>query len=82
MGRRLFALLLLTVCLATGTSAQETGADQIKALRLTPSQSETIRLDGLPTEEFWELADIISDLRQQEPDEGAPATEATEVRIE
>ncbi len=52
-----------------------------RALRLTPAQSETVRLDGKLTEAFWELADVIDDLRQQEPDEGAPATEATEVRI-
>ncbi len=38
-------------------------------------------MDGLLTEAFWEQADVIDDLRQQEPDEGAPATEATEVRI-
>ncbi len=38
-------------------------------------------LDGLLSEPFWIDAHVISDLRQQEPDEGAPATERTEIRI-
>jgi len=81
MGKKSFALLLLIVCTTTRSSAQETRADEIQALRLTPAQSETVRLDGLLAEEFWQQTAIIRDLRQQEPDEGAPATEATEVRI-
>ena len=40
-----------------------------------------VRLDGVLSEAFWSLAPLISDFRQQEPLEGAPATEATEVRV-
>jgi hypothetical protein len=40
-----------------------------------------IRLDGLPDEPVWLLADSITDFRQREPDEGAPASERTVVRI-
>jgi hypothetical protein len=79
--RTLFALLLLTVCTASRLAAQSPRAAEIRALRLTPDQAETVRVDGLLTEAFWQQADVIDDLRQQEPDEGAPATEATEVRI-
>ncbi|MFC1660668.1 DUF5916 domain-containing protein, partial [Gemmatimonadota bacterium] len=61
--------------------AQQHDSDQTRALRLTPDQSRTIRLDGLLLEPFWESASVIRDLRQQEPSEGALATEATEVRV-
>jgi hypothetical protein len=81
MGRKSFALLILLVCTPNHLSAQEPRADETQALRLTPAQSETVRVDGRLTEAFWEQADVINDLRQQEPDEGAPATEATGVRI-
>jgi hypothetical protein len=79
--RKPFALLLLIVCSGNRLPAQETRADEIRTLKLTPAQSETVRLDGVIAEAFWQQAAVIRDLRQQEPDEGAPATEATEVRI-
>ncbi|UCG88374.1 MAG: hypothetical protein JSW71_07475, partial [Gemmatimonadota bacterium] len=79
--RKPYALLLLIVSAATPLSAQEPRAAEVQALRLTPAQTETVRLDGVLAEGFWEQAGVIRDLRQQEPDEGAPATEATEVRI-
>jgi hypothetical protein len=81
MGEKSFAFLILIVCTTSQLSAQSPRADEIQALKLTPDQSETVRVDGMLTEPFWEQASVISDLRQQEPDEGAPATEATEVRI-
>ncbi len=81
MAKRSFALLTLTVSTWSHLSAQGSPGDEVRALRLTPAQSETVSLDGLITEAFWDQADVISDLRQQEPDEGAAATEATEVRI-
>ena len=62
-------------------AAQDQENDQIQALRLTPDQSETIRLDGLLSEPFWQHAFVISDLKQQEPNEGTPATETTEIRV-
>jgi hypothetical protein len=81
MGKKPFALLLLIVCTTNRLSAQEPRADEIQALKLTPAQTETLRLDGVIAEAFWQQAAVIRDLRQQEPDEGAPATEDTEVRI-
>ena len=39
------------------------------------------RPDGILSEVFWARADVITGFRQQEPLEGEPATERTEVRI-
>lgn len=41
--------------------------------------TELLRVDGVLDEDVWRRARWISDLRQREPDEGAPATLATEV---
>lgn len=41
----------------------------------------TIHLDGILDEPAWRRAEIITDFRQYEPDEGAPATQPTEVLI-
>jgi len=85
MAEKSSALLILIACATSQLSAQSPRqslrADEIQALKLTPEQAETIRVDGLLTESFWEQAHVLDDLRQQEPDEGAAATEATEVRI-
>ena len=40
-----------------------------------------IRVDGLLEEPVWRLATPLGDLRQQEPHEGAPATESTAIRV-
>jgi hypothetical protein len=39
------------------------------------------KLDGTLDDPLWQSAKVISDFRQQEPNEGEPATEKTEVRI-
>ncbi len=81
MRRTPTAVLLFTVCKLAPLSAQQGVADEIRAIRLTPAQAETVHLDGVLAEDFWQQADVIRDFRQQEPDEGAPATERTDVRI-
>ena len=58
---------------------QASGPRVITAVRLAPE--ETIRLDGVPNEPVWERADAVKDFLQRDPDNGAPATEATEVRV-
>jgi hypothetical protein len=40
-----------------------------------------IRLDGVLDEAAWRAADSITDFRQRDPQEGAPATERTVVRV-
>ena len=42
---------------------------------------EEIVLDGVLDEPVWQRAPVAGNFLQQEPNEGAPATEATEVRI-
>jgi hypothetical protein len=59
------------------TSAATTSLKRIATLRAT----EELRIDGVLNETDWRNAETISDLRQQEPNEGEPATERTEIRI-
>jgi hypothetical protein len=40
-----------------------------------------IRLDGVLDEDVWRAAAAATDFRQQQPDEGKPATQRTEVRF-
>lgn len=40
-----------------------------------------IKIDGRLDEGDWQQAEIVGNLRQQEPTEGAPASERTEVRV-
>ena len=43
--------------------------------------SEPIRIDGRLDEPAWSRAEAASDFRQREPQEGAPASERTEIRV-
>jgi hypothetical protein len=81
MRSRLRPFWILPLFLGRSLSAQEAELPEILVLHLTPAQSETIRLDGVLSEDFWRLAEAIDDFRQQEPEEGSPATERTEVRV-
>jgi hypothetical protein len=56
-------------------SRDESGRATIRAVRVTTP----IRLDGLLDEPLYTSVPPISDFIQQEPEEGAPATEKTEV---
>lgn len=55
------------------------GKSEISAYRL--DASEPFVFDGRLDEEFWSRIEPATGFLQQEPDEGAPATERTEVRI-
>ncbi len=61
-------------------STEQDGRPTVHAARLE-SLADRIRLDGLLTEEAWANAPLATNLRQREPDEGAPATEQTEIRV-
>lgn len=54
-------------------------APRVEAVRLAPG--ETIAVDGRLDEAAWERAVPATDFRQEDPDNGAPATERTEVRF-
>ncbi len=63
-------------------------AQQIEPRILTPTvqarrleDGAQLRLDGALDEPFWGSAGVAGGFRQQEPSEGAPATERTEVRV-
>ena len=43
--------------------------------------TQPIKIDGRLDESVWSEADLAADFRQQEPNEGAPASEKTEVRL-
>ena len=49
----------------------------IQAVRVT----DAIKIDGLLDEPAWSLAQPATDFLQQQPTEGAPASERTEVRV-
>jgi hypothetical protein len=55
------------------------GRRVVTAVRL--AEGEAIQIDGRLDEPAWQRAVPASDFRQQDPDNGAPATEATEVRV-
>ncbi len=73
----LLALLLASVT-TPGLAAQEgREAYQMDAVRV----SSRPEIDGVLDEALWQGASLISDFIQQEPNEGAPATERTEVLV-
>ena len=57
--------------------AQENGTRRIRVLHIT----EPIKIDGRLDEPGWSQAEVATDFRQQEPSEGEPASEKTEVRL-
>jgi hypothetical protein len=69
------------VWLGSPALAQEapSGRRSMTALRL--DEAERIVLDGVLDEEVWQRAQPAADFLQQDPDNGQPATERTEVRI-
>ncbi|KPK05501.1 MAG: hypothetical protein AMS20_06390 [Gemmatimonas sp. SG8_28] len=64
---------------ASAAHAQAPPSTSVTALRV--GDSITIRVDGLLDEAVWGEATPASGLRQQEPLEGEPASEDTEVRV-
>ena len=59
------------------TQSQSTGSRRIQAVRV----SDAIKIDGLLDEAPWSSAQPATDFFQQEPTEGASASERTEVRV-
>lgn len=79
--QRAAPLLLAIASRAAITLAQEEdgGRPTVRAVAL--EEGERVTLDGRLDEPFWDRVPPATDFRQQEPDEGAPATEPTEVRV-
>jgi hypothetical protein len=81
--RRLFLLCILGLLWSPLDGlAQEPAASPdrvVTALRL--GSGDVIRLDGVPDEPVWGRAAVATGFLQRDPDNGAPATESTEVRL-
>ncbi len=77
----LFVSILLTVPLDAAQRGLEDFAGRwlMSVYRLQPGES--IDLDGVLDEALWDRPEPASDFIQVDPDNGAPATERTEVRI-
>ncbi len=60
--------------------AARTGTvSRISVVQLT--SADIVRLDGVLDEAVWQRGEPVTDFLQREPDNGAPATERTEVRV-
>jgi hypothetical protein len=70
--------LILLVSIPTSLAAQDERRT-VRGIRLQPD--ERIVLDGRLDEEVWRRAVPARDFIQQDPDNGKPATEPTEVRL-
>ena len=73
-----FAALLYPDPLIAQTSSPGP-ARVISAVRV--AEADLIRIDGVPDEPAWERVQPATGFLQRDPDNGAPATERTEVRI-
>src|SRR5688572_12653816 len=73
-----FAAVLCPGLLLAQTNSPEP-VRTITAVRM--GEADVIRLDGAPDEPIWERARPATGFLQREPDNGAPATERTEVRV-
>jgi hypothetical protein len=74
--------LAALVLLAAGSPlAGQPSGSAIPAASAASASGATLRLDGRLDEPVWATARSIGPLTQVEPDEGAPASEATEVLV-
>ena len=82
--RGLVAVTLLVIGVAASLGAQaDTGRVEQSAVRTTlrvGRATRPVKLDG-SSGSAWSVADSITDFRQREPFEGAPASERTVVRV-
>jgi hypothetical protein len=74
------ALVLATLLLAPAAAAQAPAPDRLEARAVRVSGAAPA-IDGRLHDAAWEQAPVITDFRQKVPDEGAPASERTELRI-
>ena len=81
LGRRALLGLVIVCVSAAGLHAEEPAIDGRKQARAARIAGGPIRLDGRLDEEAWQQAAPISEFLQAEPVEGAPPTDAMEVRF-
>ncbi len=71
------ATLCLLFCVAAALAAENESTLQLRAHRI----NSNVQIDGLLTESYWQAAPFAVGFRQNQPREGEPATENTEVRV-
>ncbi len=74
------ACLGLLLAVPAPVTAQSPDPPQKQAVAM-PVPPGSVRIDGRLNEEIWTVAPAIRDFIQSEPDEGAPPTDAMEVRF-
>ncbi len=79
--RRSFCVLGLLWCQLDGLAQKPATSPDHVVIALRLGSGDTIRLDGVLDEEVWNRAVVATGFLQREPDNGAPATESTEVRL-
>ena len=78
----LMSILLLSCGNVAGQTSQPSTAQEITRRSISIRRTaEPIKIDGRLDEPAWSEADVASNFRQQEPNEGAPASEETEIRL-
>ena len=59
----------------------ENFSSEERIARAADLHQDSVEIDGKLDESSWELAPVLTDFTQHNPDEGAPATEKTEVKV-
>ena len=73
-------LIFLAILLVWAVdAAAQPAPPEVRASRL--AEGESIVIDGAPDEGAWQRASPATNFLQRDPDNGAPATEQTEVRV-
>jgi hypothetical protein len=75
------ALALATLVLAGPLAAEQVAPERREVAAVRLAAGEAIALDGRLDEPAWQRAMPAGEFIQQDPDNGAPATERTEVRV-
>ena len=73
------AAIVVAALVSVRPAAAQDG--ELRAYRISEENGDQIRIDGLLSEDLWSRVPMASGFIQQEPEEGSPATERTEVRI-
>ncbi len=75
------AALALSLCAAASSAAPPAAGSRDRYVVEAVRTDAPPRIDGVPDDETWKTAPVIDQFVQQDPKEGAPATERTEVRL-
>ncbi len=83
---RWLLLFICSLCFSAPISGQTKDSDSTGKTRAehrlrAQRTDEQIKIDGDLNEPAWTTASVISDFYQQEPKEGEPASEKTEIRV-